>query len=74
MVRSQFRAKRMTDSLAISVTEAARRLGVSRSQAYVMVKQELIPIARHGKRILVLADELPAALKALRVTQRVTRG
>ena len=42
------------ESLCISVTDAARLLGVSRNTAYFMVKIGQLPVIRCGQRRLVV--------------------
>jgi excisionase family DNA binding protein len=37
----------------MTVTEAARKLGISRNFAYELVKRGEIPVIRFGKRLLI---------------------
>ena len=51
------------ERLTLSVTEAAKVLGISRNTAYELVKQEQIPYIRFGKRILIPRKRLVAMLE-----------
>ncbi|RLC61094.1 MAG: DNA-binding protein [Chloroflexi bacterium] len=50
------------EALCISVTAAAKLLGVSRNTGYEMVKMKQLPVIRCGKRRLVVPK---AALKKM---------
>lgn len=52
-------------SMAMSVTEAAKRLGISRSSAYEAVRSGQIPSLRLGRRLLVPVQALAARLDEL---------
>lgn len=41
------------DSLTLTVTECAKRLGIGRNSAYEAVSRGEIPVIRVGKRLLV---------------------
>jgi len=51
------------ERLTLSVTEAAKVLGISRNTAYELVRQEQIPYIRFGKRILIPRKRLVAMLE-----------
>ena len=53
-----------TERLALSVEEAARRLGVSRSLIWKMVNQRTIRTVRAGHRVLVPVSEVEEFLSA----------
>lgn len=55
-------AAQNTNSLTISVEEAAKRLGISRNSAYDAVRKSEIPTIRVGKRILVPVHHLDSLL------------
>ena len=50
--------------IALSVTEAALSLGVSRATMYQYIKREDFPAARIGGRVLIPYDRLQAWLEA----------
>jgi excisionase family DNA binding protein len=52
------------DRLALSVPEAARLLGISRTLAYELVAEGAIPSVRFGSRIVVPKARLIALLEA----------
>ena len=43
----------MSETLTLTVPEAAKALGISRGQAYQAVQQGEIPVIRIGRRLLV---------------------
>jgi excisionase family DNA binding protein len=43
----------MSDRLTYTVSEAGELLGISRAQAYLMVKLGRLPVIRLGRRIVV---------------------
>jgi len=49
--------------LAISVIEAGKALGLSRTTTYQLVNQGVIPSVRFGRRILVPISALQALLE-----------
>ena len=51
--------------LAISIIEAARRSGVSRSSIYEAIGRGDLKIRKHGRRSLVLVDDLKAWVSAM---------
>jgi excisionase family DNA binding protein len=48
----------MSERLALSIPEAAKRLGISRSLAYVAAHKGEIPTFRIGNRMLVPVEAL----------------
>jgi excisionase family DNA binding protein len=50
------------ERLVMTVPEAGTVLGISRAQAYLMVKEGRLPVIRLGRRIVV---PLPALMKML---------
>lgn len=52
-----------TDQLTVSVTEAARLLGIGRGTAYECVRTGEIPSIRLGRRIVIPKRALEALLK-----------
>ena len=57
----------MRAPIAYAVRDAAARIGISRSNLYLLIARGEIPIAKVGKRTLVLDDELRAYLARQRV-------
>ena len=53
----------MTSRGAMSIPEAAKWLGISKSFAYTLAARKIIPTQRLGKRVLVLAADLPGVLE-----------
>jgi excisionase family DNA binding protein len=53
---------RMTDRLALGVTEAAKLLGISRSKLYEAVRDKRLRVVRFGRRVLIPLDALKAFL------------
>lgn len=43
----------MGEKLALSVTEAAKMLGISRNTAYAAIKDGDLPVIRLGRRVLI---------------------
>ena len=56
------------DEMAISVPEAARRLGISRTFAYQMIRAGDIPSVKIGQKILVPMKWLEEKLKPAQKT------
>ncbi len=52
-----------TDRLAVTVAEAARAIGISRSRAYEMIRRAEIPTIRLGGRLLVPWSKLTALIE-----------
>ena len=53
------------ERLAVSVTEAAKALGISKSTAYSLVEQKILPCVRIGeKRIIIPVKALEEWLQA----------
>ena len=50
--------KTVSDKRALSVTEMAETLGISRTTAYELVNREDFPSMRIGQRIIVPVDAL----------------
>lgn len=50
--------KAVSDKRALSVTEMAETLGISRTTAYELVNREDFPSMRIGQRIIVPVDAL----------------
>lgn len=50
--------KAISDKRALSVTEMAETLGISRTTAYELVNREDFPSMRIGQRIIVPVDAL----------------
>lgn len=50
--------KAISDKRALSVTEIAETLGISRTTAYELVNREDFPSMRIGQRIIVPVDAL----------------
>lgn len=42
-----------SEKLVMTVPEAGEALGISRAQAYLMVKRGLLPVLRLGRRIVI---------------------
>jgi excisionase family DNA binding protein len=57
----------INSSLAHSVSDAAARIGISRSSLYLLIARGEIPIAKVGNRTLILDDDLRAYLDGHRV-------
>ena len=57
--------------LALSVTEAAEQLGVSRVTMYAYIKRADFPAAKIGGRVLIPRDKLKAWLEAQAEEARV---
>lgn len=55
------------DPISLSITEAAACTGLSRSLLYERIAAGELPIARVGRRTLVLVDDLRAFLERNRV-------
>lgn len=53
------------EKLTLTVAEAARRLGISRSSAYEAVRSGVIPSLRMGRRLLVPVNGLHRRLQEL---------
>jgi excisionase family DNA binding protein len=56
-----------TNSLAYSIPDAAKRIGISRSGLYLLIARGEIPIVKVGNRTLVIDDDLRAYLEHQRV-------
>lgn len=59
--------------IAISIVEAAKRSGVGRSSIYQAIGRGELKIRKHGRRSLILVDELKewvAALPVANVSKR----
>jgi excisionase family DNA binding protein len=56
-----------TTALAYSISDAAKRIGISRSGLYVLIARGEIPTAKIGARTLVLDDDLRDYLARHRV-------
>ena len=52
------------EKIALSVTEAAEALGVSRVTLYQYLKRQDFPAARIGRRVLIPRDKLKEWLEA----------
>lgn len=52
------------EPLAVSATEAARLLGVSKPKVYELMNREDFPVLRLGRRTLVSVDGLREWVKA----------
>lgn len=52
-------------ALAISIVEAARRAGISRSSIYTRIKRGDLKIKKYGRRSLVLVKDFEEFLFAL---------
>jgi excisionase family DNA binding protein len=52
----------MSDRLALTIIEAAKQLGISRTHAYAMAKRGEIPTVWIGGRCLVPVDRLKERL------------
>jgi excisionase family DNA binding protein len=61
----------ISSPLAHSVSDAAQRIGISRSSLYLLISRGEIPIAKVGNRTLVLDDDLRAYLVRHRVDRTV---
>lgn len=53
-----------TEPYAITIAEAAQRLGVSKSYAYQLAKDGRLPVVRLGRRVLVPVEPLRVLLSA----------
>jgi excisionase family DNA binding protein len=53
-----------TEPYAITIAEAAQRLGVSRSYAYQLANNGTLPVVRLGRRVLVPVEPLKHLLSA----------
>jgi excisionase family DNA binding protein len=51
-----------TEPYAISIAEAADRLGVSKSYLYQLAKEGRLPVVRLGRRVLVPVESLQGLL------------
>jgi len=51
-----------SEKLVMSVPEAGEKLGISRTQAYLMVRRGVLPVIKLGRRIVV---PVPALMKML---------
>ncbi len=60
-------AEPSSSPLALSIPEAAKRLGVSRSVVYSLLSSHELPSVSVGRRRLVLTESLAAWLKAREV-------
>jgi excisionase family DNA binding protein len=58
------------DRMTLSVTEAAKRLGISRAFAYELVVRGELPCLRFGRRVVVPRKALERLVNA---TERPTR-
>jgi excisionase family DNA binding protein len=52
------------ERLTLSITEAAAALGISRSLAYELARQEKLPVIRLGRRLVVPRAALERLLEA----------
>lgn len=59
----------MTDDGLLTVTEAARRLGLSRGTVYVMTQRGQLSRVRAGYRDLIPAAQVATLLRAQAVTE-----
>lgn len=48
----------MMEKLVYSITEAAEVLGISKSHAYELVKQNKLPVVELGKRRVIIKESL----------------
>ena len=55
--------------ITISIVEAAKRSGLSRSSIYESIGRGDLKIRKHGRRSLVLVEDLKAMLAALPVAK-----
>jgi len=53
----------MTETLCLSVKEAARELGISKSLAFKLVTKKKIPSIKLGRRVLVPRAQLEKMLE-----------
>jgi excisionase family DNA binding protein len=53
-----------TEKIALSVSEAAEALGVSRVTLYQYIRRQDFPSARIGRRVLIPRDKLKEWLEA----------
>jgi excisionase family DNA binding protein len=60
----------MSERLALTIIEAAKQLGISRTHAYAMAKRGEIPTVWLGGRCLVPVDRLKERLLLPIVTQK----
>lgn len=52
------------ERLTVSIEEAGRRLGISRSLAYAAARDGRLPTVRFGRRLLVPIQKLDALINA----------
>ena len=64
----------MTDRGAMSIPEAAKWLGISRSMVYLEAKRGVIKTFRWGNRRLITFEELQRVLQEKIDASRVTPG
>jgi excisionase family DNA binding protein len=62
VINDRLRGYRMSDRLALGVTEAAKSLGISRSKLYEAVRDKRLRVVRFGRRVLIPLDVLKAFL------------
>lgn len=55
-----------THSVAMSIQQAMRYTGLSRSFFYKLFAQQALPRLKAGKRVLILKSDLDAYLQSLR--------
>lgn len=53
----------MEEKITITVEEAAKRLGISRSLAYEMAKTKRLPTIRFGRRLVVPRQALEGLIE-----------
>lgn len=52
----------------ITIKEAAKRIGcISTAMLYRMAQQELIPVVRMGRRVLVDSNDIPGIIDSFKV-------
>jgi excisionase family DNA binding protein len=59
--------------ISLTINDAVRRTGISRSGIYRLFKQRQLTPRKSGTRVLILADELDAFVRAL-PTADLARG
>ena len=64
----------MTEPYAISIAEAADRLGVSKSYLYQLAKEGRLPVVRLGRRVLVPVESLQGLLTSPQTTATLPPG
>jgi excisionase family DNA binding protein len=60
--------------IAISIVEAAKRSGVGRSSIYQAIGRGELKIRKHGRRSLILVDELKEWVSALPIARTSRSG